>query len=61
MGVRRQLGLNVDVASVVPESNHRPGEIAFVAQGTEIRCAQHEISAVGCRLEPARDANTRMK
>ena len=50
--MRRYLGLNVHVASVVPESDHRPGEIVFVAQGTEARRAQHEISAVCCRFEP---------
>src|ERR1700741_113164 len=49
-GVRRYSSLNVHVASVIPEPDHRPGEIVFVTQATEARCAQHEISAVGCLL-----------
>ncbi len=50
-GVRRYCGL-IHVASVVPETDHRSGEIVFVAQGTDARRAQHKISAVDRRLEP---------
>jgi hypothetical protein len=52
MRVRRGFRLSVHMASVVPESDHWPGELVFVAQGTEARCAQHEISAIRRRFEP---------
>ena len=40
------------MARIVPESNHRPGDLVFIAQGAEARCTQHEISAVGSGFDP---------
>src|SRR5215469_9611961 len=47
----RSFRFHVHVASIVPESDHWPGEIVFVAQGAKARRAEHEVSAVGRRLQ----------
>ena len=49
--MRCQIELTLHVPSIVPESNDRPGKIAFIAQGTKTRRAQHEVPAIGCWCE----------
>src|SRR5580765_4949525 len=50
--LRRNARFSVHVTRVVPESNHRPGDLVFITQGADAGRTQHEISAVGCGLDP---------
>jgi hypothetical protein len=49
--MRCQIELTLHVPGIVPESNDRPGKIAFIAQGAKTRSAQHEISTISGRFK----------
>src|SRR6516162_3238212 len=43
--------LVADMTRIIPQANHRLGQVVFVTQGTDARRAQEEVST-GSRFEP---------